>query len=149
MPILKIISKAYDDEYALSNVVNYVLKPGLLCSGYAADPNHAIEQMQLVKDIYGKDRGRRVRHFVLSFGPGEVIDCNDAMLLGFRICEYYSEFQSVFSLHEDTDHLHLHFAVNTVAYTDGHMYSCGLDDWYALRTYISALLPQWPVLLEY
>ena len=149
MPVLKMKREKYDGEFTLYNVVNYILGSACLYSGRALDPNNAVEQMQLVKEAYGKDRGRKVRHFVLSFASDEEIDYDDAMLLGFRICEYYSEYQTVYALHDNTKHLHLHFAVNTVAYTDGHMYSRGFDDWASLRAYIAALIPQWPVSLEY
>ena len=73
MPVLKIRTKAYSDDYALENVVNYVLRPGCSYGGYAVDPNYAVEQMLMVKDIWGKDQGRRVRHFILSFGRNERI----------------------------------------------------------------------------
>ena len=40
---------------------------------------------------------------------------------------------------------HLHFAVNTVAYTDGKMYAEGVSDWHGLRGYIQGLMPKWYV----
>ena len=69
----------------------------------------------------------------------------EAMRLGFSICSYYRNYQSLYGLHVDTEHLHLHFAVITVAYTDGKMYAEGLSDWHMLRGYIQGLLPKWYV----
>ena len=50
MPVLKIKTKPYSDDYALENVVHYVLRPGCSCGGYAVDPNYAVEQMLMVKE---------------------------------------------------------------------------------------------------
>ena len=61
---------------------------------------------------------------------------------------YYAEYQSVYGLHIDTDHLHLHFAINTVSYKTGKMYAGGLSDWHRLQGYIQGLMPQWYVELR-
>ena len=58
---------------------------------------------------------------------------------------YYRDYQSVYGLHEDTAHQHLHFAVNTVSFETGKMYSEGVSDWHCLRGYIQGLLPKWYV----
>ena len=146
MPILIVMNKPYDDDEALRTVVNYVTREGYgYCGGYAVNPRYAFEEMQLVKDLWGKDHGRRVRHFILSFSKSEQISYEEAMRLGFSICCYYRNYQSLYGLHVDTEHLHLHFAVNTVAYTDGKMYAEGLSDWHMLRGYIQGFLPKWYV----
>ena len=150
MPVLKIKTKPYSDDYALENVVHYVLRPGCSCGGYAVDPNYAVEQMLMVKDIWGKNQGRRVRHFILSFARDERIRVEAAMWLGFQICQYYSRFQTVYALHDDSSNLHLHFVSNTVSYADGKMYSAKYDDWYKLCGFISGLLPEhWHVTLDF
>lgn len=146
MPVLIMINKSYNDDQALADVVNYVTQGGYgLCGGVGVDPLHAVEQMQQVKEFWGKDRGRRVRHFILSFSPAESIGYEQLMLLGFEICRYYAEYQSVYGLHMNTGHLHLHFAVNTVSYKTGKMYAGGLSDWHRLQGYIQGLMPQWYV----
>lgn len=146
MPVLIMMNKPYNDEEALETVVSYVLRTGYgYCGGYGVDMNYAVQQMQQVKILWGKDHGRRVRHFILSFKKSETIGYEQLMRLGFEICKYYSDYQSVYGLHTNTDHLHLHFAVNTVSYKDGKMYAGGLSDWYRLQGYIQGLLPQWYV----
>lgn len=146
MPVLIMMNKPYNDEDALATLVNYVCRMGYgYCGGYGVDVHNAAQQMQLVKDLWGKNRGRRVRHFILSFGPSEHIGYERAMKLGFDICRYYRDYQSVYGLHEDTAHQHLHFAVNTVSFETGKMYSEGVSDWHCLRGYIQGLLPKWYV----
>lgn len=149
MPVLIMMNKSYCDDNALADVVNYVSKAGYgLYEGYGVDPRCAEEQMQAVKETWGKDHGRRIRHFILSFSSSEVIGYEQLMLLGFEICRYYAEYQSVYGLHIDTDHLHLHFAINTVSYKTGKMYAGGLSDWHRLQGYIQGLMPQWYVELR-
>ena len=149
MPVLIMMNKPYDDEEALPAVVNYVSRGGYgYYGGYGVDPRYAVEQMQAVQRIWGKEQGRQIRHFILSFHQSEAVHYEQAMKLGFEICRYYANFQSVYGLHHDTDHLHLHFAVNTVSYLDGKMYAEGISDWHRLRGYIPGLMPQWYVDLK-
>lgn len=149
MPVLIMMNKPYNDDEALETVVSYILRSGYgYCGGYGVDMNYPVQQMQQVKVLWGKDHGRRVRHFILSFIRAEPIGYEQAMRLGLEICRYYSDYQSVYGLHTDTDNLHLHFAVNTVSYKSGKMYAEGTSDWYGLRGYIQGLLPRWYVELR-
>ena len=110
MSVLIMMNKPYQDEEALETVVDYVLRPGNgYCNGYGVDMNYPVQQMQQVKELWGKDHGRRVRHFILSFSRSESIGYEQIMRVGLDICRYYAEYQSVYGLHTDTDHLHLHF----------------------------------------
>lgn len=146
MPVLIMINKSYNDEEALHNVIGYICRGGYgYIGGYGVDPRYAAEQMQLVKQLWGKEQGRQVRHFIVSFDRAEFVSYEKIMQIGFDICRYYHKYQSVYGLHGDTDHLHLHFAVNTVSYKDGKMYAEGISDWHRLRGYIQGLMPQWYV----
>ena len=60
------MNKSYNDVGALPNVINYVLDSSLY-GGVSVDPEHAVEQMMLVKQLWHKTAGRQVRHFFLSF----------------------------------------------------------------------------------
>ena len=146
MPVLIMMNKSYCDTDAMGGVVNYICRAGYgYCGGYAVDPRYAAEQMGLVKRLWGKEHGRQIRHFILSFDQEESIRYEQAMQIGFDICRYYSSYQSIYGLHGDTKHLHLHFAINTVSYLNGKMYAKGVSDWYALKDYIQGLMPQWYV----
>lgn len=149
MPVLIMMNKPYSDGEALHNVINYICRGGYgYCSGYGVDPRYAAEQMELVKKLWGKEQGRQVRHFIVSFSRSEFISYEKIMQIGFDICRYYANYQSVCGLHGDTEHLHLHFAVNTVSHKDGKMYAEGISDWHRLRGYIQGLMPQWHVDLK-
>ena len=145
MPILKIKNDSYDGENALENVVNYVLQSDRY-GGLAVDPEHAVFQMRLVKQLWSKTDGRQVRHMILSFSKDEVLANYEAMEYGYQICQYFGDrFQIVFALHTDTDHVHLHFVLNTVSFVDGIKFSAGLSDYWRLRNYIQSIMPQWHV----
>lgn len=148
MPILTLLNHSYSDDYAVDNVVDYACRKGSYITGYAVDPWHAIEQMEAVKQIWCKNRGRRLIHFLLSFSQHEVIGDESAIKLGYLICEYHSRFQSVCSLHYDSGNKHLHFVMNTVSFIDGSMYAEGKPDWFRLRNYINEILPQWETVFE-
>lgn len=103
MPVLIMMNKPYNDGEALETVVHYVLRTGSgYCGGYGVDLNYPVQQMQQVKNLWGKDHGRRVRHFILSFKRSESIGYDQAMKLGFEICRYYADYQSVYGLHHDS-----------------------------------------------
>lgn len=145
MPILKIKNDSYVGENALENVVNYVLQADRY-GGLAVDPEHAVFQMRLVKQLWSKTDGRQVRHIILSFSKHEVLDYYDAMRYGYQICQYFGgHFQIVFGLHTNTEHVHLHFALNTVSFVDGSKFSAGPSDYWTLRNYVQSLMPQWKV----
>lgn len=70
----------------------------------------------------------------------------EAMEYGYQICQYFGgRFQIVFGLHTNTEHVHLHFALNTVSFVDGIKFSAGLSDYWRLRNYIQSIMPQWHV----
>ena len=147
MPRLTIMNKSYNDDEALPNVINYVLDSSLY-GGVSVDPEHAVEQMLLVKQLWHKTAGRQVRHFFLSFADYEDVTIDEAMEYGYRIAEYYGDrYQIVFGLHLNTQHVHLHFAFNTVSYVDGKMYSEGYGGWVSFCNYVQTLFPNWEVTL--
>ena len=82
MPVLIMMNKPYDDKDALEAVVQYICRGGYgYYGGYGVDPRYAVQQMQLVKQLWGKEQGRQVRHFILSFHKDEHIGY-DCFLLG-------------------------------------------------------------------
>lgn len=80
MPVLIMIDKSYNDEEALHDVISYICRGGYgYIGGYGVDPRYAAEQMQLVKQLWGKEQGRQVRHFIVSFDRAEFISYEKIM----------------------------------------------------------------------
>lgn len=68
MPVLIMMNKPYNDREALETVVHYVLRAGSgYCGGYGVDLNYPVQQMQQVKDLWGKDHGRPGPPFYFIF----------------------------------------------------------------------------------
>ena len=141
MPILKIKNESYANNDAIENLVQYIQRSGYT-GGLAVDIENAAEHMQKVKEIWYKTEGRQARHFIVAFSDYEFPTIDEAISYGYSISQYYAErFQILFSVHTDTDHIHLHFVMNTVSYVDGRKYSGGLSDYLSFRNYIQSIMP--------
>ena len=82
--------------------------------------------------------------FILSFGQSESVSDEEVMQLRFDIGRYDADYQSVYGLHHDTNHLYL----NAVSCKSGKMYAEGTSDWCGLRGYVQGLLPRWHIELS-
>ena len=107
-------------------------------SGINCTPATARSEMMAVKKRYGKDEGIMAFHGYQSFAPGE---CTPAMAheIGVRLArELWGErFQVLVATHLDkAHHLHNHFVVNSVSYTDGKRYHRTKRDYRDMR-YVS------------
>ncbi len=111
------INYAVDEEKAWYG--NMLLASTLNCSA----PEYAFEEMQDVKNIYGKDGGILGFSFIQSFDPGE-ISPEKAHELGVLLAEEYfgSRYQVVIGTHLDHDHIHNHIIINSVSFMDGLKY---------------------------
>ena len=74
MELVKIVNGEYKNRDALSNVIHYITNPEKTEHYIGAigvnpyDPQKMVDQMLLVKKVFGKEDGHRnVRHFIISF----------------------------------------------------------------------------------
>ena len=93
-------------------------------------PESASITMQQTKDSFGKVTGRQGYHFVISFKPGET-DADTAYKIAEEfISEYLSDkYETVFAVHDDKEHIHIHIAFNSVSFVDGYKYHYANNDW--------------------
>lgn len=82
-----------------------------------------IDEMLLTKKRYGETGNRIMYHGVQSFKPGE-IDKNNPELahqLGVKLAKelWGDRFEVVVTTHLDREHIHNHFAINSVSFLDG------------------------------
>ena len=103
-------------------------------TGINCDVNKAVEQMQLVKKLYGKENGILAFHAEQSFVAGEITP-EMAHEVGVKLAnEIWGErFQVVVSTHLNTQHLHNHFVINSVSFKDGNKYYSNLTNTALLR----------------
>jgi len=126
MSILKLVTNPYDSELAAANLVHYVKNKAVYYGGGAVDPNHAAEQMAMVRRVFDQQNGSLMYHFILAFSDVESKHhCNYAGLRedAYTICNYFSSaYQIIFGIHHKDDRWHIHFAMNRVSFIDGRKY---------------------------
>lgn len=146
MPNLILVRNEYQDYRALWGVLDYVLRSNYY-GGYGIDPDQAYRQMVLVKEAYHKRTGVQLKHFFITFHDREMlyVGFEDILQLGFEVGKYFGEYQMVYGIHLDSNHVHLHFVMNTTSFMDGHKYSDGLSKFNALCRYLRERFPRFEV----
>lgn len=122
------------DDFAYYNAINYIFNPekavmigGSGISSYA----NAVDDMRDVAIRFGKDRGKRIRHSILAFEENEDVSIGEADAFAKGIIAHYApEYQIVYAIHANTEHLHIHFVMNQISYIDGHRYDEKKKDYY-------------------
>jgi hypothetical protein len=82
----------------------------------AAEPGDAIAEIQAVQAMNSRAKGDKTYHLVVSFPPGEkpseaqLRDIEDELCAAIGLADH----QRISAVHTDTDHLHIHIAVNKV-----------------------------------
>lgn len=119
MAVLKIksVPQKYTDELAYQQLLDYIMRsdktPDHYIGGFAVHPQYAAEEMQLVSQAYHQARGVRLRHWIISFEKHELADAWHANQFAQMACRFYADtYQIVYSVHEDAEHLHVHFVMN-------------------------------------
>ena len=103
---------------------------GSLVGGINCLPDFAYEQMIGTKEMFGQTGGRQGYHFIISLKPGE--GTKEQMYeITRRFAEEFlgGEYEGVFSVHTDKDHLHGHLVYNSVNMVTGRKYSYKKGDW--------------------
>lgn len=119
----------------LRRSINYILNPdktqdGRLIGGVNCQPDMAFEQMKETKRKFGKIDQRQGYHIVLSFKEGEITP-DTAYKITEKFIEQYlrNQYEVVFSVHDNTDHIHSHIVFNSVSCIDGRKYHYKKGDW--------------------
>ena len=121
------------DDSSLDDENEIVMKQYV--SGVNCTPSTARTEMMAVKKRYGKDEGIMAFHGYQSFAPGE---CTPQMAheIGVKLAEelWGKRFQVLVATHLDkAHHLHNHFVVNSVSFTDGLRYHRTKQDYREMR----------------
>lgn len=65
--------RKYHDDAALDTVIDYYLKPAKTPHGfigaYGVNLHQAAFEMELLAEVFGKNRGLQLRYLILSFSP--------------------------------------------------------------------------------
>ena len=87
--------------------------------GIPKKQDKAADRMIAVQKYFRKTNKRRIYHWIVSF-PEQVKDVNCIKIIAENIVGlFFENYQVYYGVHEDTDNLHIHLAVNAVSYVDG------------------------------
>lgn len=146
----EIAPHGYYGNTSMRRIIDYVIadKKTKRLLPFVGSPNveldKAFDQMMLVKEYYNKTGGRMIRHFWVSFPKQFCYTFVDCYYIGWRISEYYSShYQIIFGVHEDTENIHIHFAMNTVRFIDGKKYAEGYEDYFYLQDYVKHVIDKY------
>ncbi|MEN3003332.1 relaxase/mobilization nuclease domain-containing protein [Dehalobacterium formicoaceticum] len=116
------------DFRGLQNVLAYTqqdtkIEKQFYVTGINCDPTTACEQMSRTKLQFQKTDGILAFHGYQSFVPGEATP-ETAHAIGVKLAQelWGERFEVIVSTHLDKHHLHNHFVLNSVSFTDGKRY---------------------------
>lgn len=143
MAIYKVVNQAgqYRDPDAIQDVISYITSgskvssDGIICG--AVSPENAAVEMNRVIESYHKKSGPWIRHSVLSFSPEEPITPRRVKKIAKECVHYYEDdYQIIAAVHEDRDHPHIHFVMNTTSYRTGRKYRGDKADYYGFLSHM-------------
>ena len=152
MAINKTINKSTKTHGAMRNCLEYVLKEQKILDGYVYMVGPAPEEINAFsvyksfieeKEIWNKDSGRMYNHNVISFHKDENITPEQALEFGKEFAEkWFSGYQSLISVHQDKDHIHIHLVTNTVSYENGYKLHNSRGDLQQMKEFTNELCMQ-------
>ena len=129
MAINKTINKSTKTHAAMRNCIEYVLKEQKIIDGHVYMTGPAPEKITWdtvyqsfleEKKLWNKDIGRMYNHNIISFHKDENITPEQALEFGKEFTnKWFPAHQTLISVHQDKEHVHIHLVTNTVSYVDG------------------------------
>lgn len=124
---------------AVRAVIDYVTNADkteqqFYCAGINCTVENAAAQMLETKEQFGKAGGVQIYHGHLSFKEQDITP-ETAQRVGMEFARrvWGDRFQVVVTTHLNTEHLHCHFAVNSVSFVDGKRLQNEEKYWYYFR----------------
>ena len=131
---MKDSKKSYPGKY-LKQAIKYITVKGKtdggkLVSGINCQPSYAFEQMIRTKELFSKTDKRQGYHMIISFVEDEVTADEAFKIIGEFANEYLGkEYEAVYAVHDNTDHIHGHIIFNSVSFLTGKKYRYEKGDW--------------------
>ena len=103
---------------------------GRWVSSLNCQKDNAYEQMRQTKMQFGKADKRQGYHMIISFAEGEV-DAETAFEVIGKFAEEYlgKDYEAVYSVHDNTEHIHGHIIFNSVSFRTGKKFRYEKGDW--------------------
>lgn len=119
----------------LANAISYIMdgektQRGALVGSHNCNVDSALQEMLSAKRKYGKLDKRQGYHFIISFKKQEVRP-ETAMEIIQKFVERYfgDDFQCLYAIHDNTQHVHSHILFNSVSWRTGKKYRYEKGDW--------------------
>ncbi len=140
MAITKILnimeSEGRNPTTHLKNALEYIQNPDkteecVLVGGINCLPDTAFEQMEETQNIFNKTGKRQGYHVIISFSPEEKVTAEQAMY----VLEHFAkdvlgdDYEAVYAVHTDREHMHGHLIWNSVSMTTGKKYNSPKGNW--------------------
>lgn len=140
MAITKILnikeSEGRNPASHLKNALEYIqnldkTEECVLVGGINCLPDTAFEQMKETKNIFHKTGKRQGYHVIISFSPEEKVTVEQAMY----VLEHFAkdvigdDYEAVYAVHTDREHMHGHLIWNSVSMTTGKKYNSPKSNW--------------------
>ena len=140
MAITKILnimeSEGRNPASHLKNALEYIQNPDkteecILVGSINCLPDTAFEQMEETKNIFHKTGKRQGCHVIISFSPEEKVTAEQAMY----VLEHFAkdvlgdDYEAVYAVHTDREHMHGHLIWNSVSMTTGKKYNSPKGNW--------------------
>ena len=126
MAVIKAVSSKSPIKTAITYVSQKEKTEQKLLSGYnLSSIETSYEEMQVTKLLWNKTDGRTYKHYVQSFAPDEEITPEQAHAIANEFvesCPQFKGFEVLIATHQDREHIHTHFIVNSVSFEDGHKF---------------------------
>ena len=120
----------------LKNALEYIQNPDkteecVLVGGINCLPDTAFEQMKETENIFHKTGKRQEYHVIISFSPEEKVTAEQAMyvLEHFAKDVLSDDYEAVYAVHTDREHMHGHLIWNSVSMTTGKKYNSPKSNW--------------------
>ena len=140
MAITKILnimeSEGRNPASHLKNALEYIQNPDkteecVLVGGINCLPDTAFEQMEETKNIFHNTGKRQGYHVIISFSPEEKVTAEQAMY----VLEHFAKdvlgdnYEAVYAVHTNREHMHGHLIWNSVSMTTGKKYNSPKGNW--------------------
>ena len=135
--LIKVINKKdkYKDDNTYDNIVEYCINREKCIHNYISvrnlDRNNIAKDMNELAAKFGKNKGTRIRHIVVSFSKKDHASIDIVNTIAEWACDYYEDNYQIFSaVHENKPSLHFHLVFNTVNINNGKKFKGKKKDYY-------------------
>lgn len=122
MAIIKVVKRSGKTYTSLKKVLSYVGEKATETYGINCNEDYTKVAYEFfeTKNYFNKTGGRRYRHYIQSFSPEDEISKEKVLEIAIKWAEESFHGHEVFiAIHDDKEHLHSHFIVNTVNFENG------------------------------